>query len=88
MSQVNAEDTLFAGAVLECLKESFDPGNDSALISRDLYKLHKHDLFDFLKTTSHFQRLARLNIHKDILFCLQHSIYEVLPRLEGNTLIA
>lgn len=86
--QVNAEDTLFAGAILECLKDSFDSGNDSALISRDLYNLHKNDLFEFLKNTSHFQRLSRLNIHKDIQFCLQHSIYEVLPRLEGNTLIS
>lgn len=86
--QVNAEDTLFAGAVLEQLKDSFDPGNDSALIARDLYNCHKHDMFEFLKSTSHFQRLSRLNIHKDIQFCLQHSVYECLPRLEGNTLIA
>jgi len=86
--QVNAEDTIFAGAVLCCLKESFQIGNDSALIAKDLYNLHKDRMFEYLKDTSHFQRLSRLNIHKDIEFCLQHSIYECLPRLEKNVIIA
>jgi len=85
--QINAEDTLFAGAVIEHLKDSFEIGNDSALIARDLYNCHKEDLFKFISTTSHFQRLNRLNIHKDIHFCLQHSIYNCLPRLEGNILV-
>jgi len=86
--QVNAEDTIFAGAVTSCLQESFQIGNDSALIAKDLYELHKDRMFEYLKDTSHFQRLNRLNIHKDIEFCLQHSIYECLPRLEKNIIVA
>ena len=85
--QVNAEDTLCAGAIIEGLKENFEIGNDSGLMARDLYNLHKDNLFEFLKNTSHFQRLNRLNIHKDIHFCLRHSIYNCLPRLEGKVLV-
>jgi 2-phosphosulfolactate phosphatase len=84
--QVNAEDTLFAGAVVESLKDSFAAGNDSALIARDLYNNHKNKMGEFLKESSHFQRLNRLNIFKDIDFCLQHSLYDCLPRLENNVL--
>lgn len=86
--QVNAEDTLFAGALVSYLKESFAIGNDSALMARDLYELQKGRMLDFLRESSHFQRLNRLNIHKDIEFCLQSSIYECLPRLEKNVILA
>jgi len=86
--QVNAEDTLFAGAIISYLKESFQIGNDSALISRDLYEVQKDRMLDYLRDTSHFQRLSRLNIHKDVEFCLQNSIYDCLPRLEKNIIIA
>jgi 2-phosphosulfolactate phosphatase len=86
--QVNAEDTLFAGALVSYLKESFAIGNDSALMARDLYELQKGRMLDFLRESSHFQRLNRLNIYKDIEFCLQSSIYECLPRLEKNVILA
>jgi 2-phosphosulfolactate phosphatase len=86
--QVNAEDSLFAGAVMDVLKGSFTVGNDSALLARDLYHLHKDDLEKFLLESSHYQRLKRLGIQKDISFCLRHSIYECLPRLEHNSIIA
>jgi 2-phosphosulfolactate phosphatase len=86
--QVNAEDTLFAGALVHYLKDSFDLGNDSALLARDLYQLQKDRMPEFLKEASHFQRLHRLNIIKDIEFCLQPSIYDCLPRLEKNVILA
>ena len=86
--QVNAEDTLFAGAIISYLKDSFQIGNDSGLISRDLYEIQKHRMLEYLKDTSHYKRLSRLNIHKDIEFCLQNSIYDCLPRLEKNIIVA
>jgi 2-phosphosulfolactate phosphatase len=86
--QVNAEDTLFAGAIISYLRDSFQIGNDSALISRDLYEMQKDRMLEYLRDTSHFQRLSRLNIHKDIEFCLQSSIYDCLPRLEKNIIVA
>ena len=86
--QVNAEDTLFAGAVMDSLDGQFVVGNDSALISRDLYRIHKNNPEEFLMDSSHFQRLKRLGIHKDISFCLRHSVYDCLPRLENNSIIS
>lgn len=86
--QVNAEDTLFAGALLSRLRDSFQAGNDSAILARDLYTLHKGHMLEFLRESSHFQRLNRLNIVRDIEFCLRESQYEVLPRLEGNVILA
>jgi len=86
--QVNAEDTLFAGAVVESLKNSFDIGNDSALLARNLYLQHHGNMFEFLKDSSHFKRLNRLNIHKDIEFCLQSHLYHCLPRLEGKHIVS
>jgi 2-phosphosulfolactate phosphatase len=63
-------------------------GNDSALISRDLYRIHKNNPEEFLMDSSHYQRLKRLGIHKDISFCLRHSVYDCLPRLENNSIVA
>ncbi len=85
--QVNAEDTLFAGAVVGHLKDTFQIGNDSALIAENLYAMHKNHLGEFLKESSHYKRLNRLKIYKDIDFCLQHSLYDCLPRLEKNVLV-
>jgi 2-phosphosulfolactate phosphatase len=86
--QVNAEDTLFAGAVMSTLNQSFSVGNDSALLARDLFGLHKDHMEEFLLESSHFNRLKRLGIHKDIAFCLRSSVYECLPRLENNIIVA
>lgn len=86
--QVNSEDTLFAGAVMDKLNDSFSVGNDSALLARDLYRMHRDHLEQFLLDSSHYQRLSRLGIHKDISFCLRHSIYDCLPRLEQNSIVS
>ena len=86
--QVNAEDTLFAGSVMDALKDSFSLGNDSALLARDLYRMHHDHMEEFLLDSSHFNRLKRLGINKDIPFCLRKSIYDCLPRLEGNSIVA
>jgi 2-phosphosulfolactate phosphatase len=85
--QINAEDTLFAGAVVEKLKDSFRAGNDSALLAAHLYAMQQNQLGEFLKESSHYKRLNRLKIFKDIDFCLQHSVYDCLPRLENNVLV-
>jgi len=86
--QVNAEDTLFAGALVHQLKDSFAIGNDSALLARSIFEMQKGRMMEFLRESSHLQRLNRLNIFKDIDFCLQTSIYDCLPRLEKNVILA
>lgn len=79
--KVNLEDTVFAGALVELLKKHIQPDCDAPVASQHLYNLAKNDLVKFLSTSSHVQRLARLNIHKDIEFCLTPDQYNVVPML-------
>jgi 2-phosphosulfolactate phosphatase len=83
----NLEDTLFAGALVERLQEEFVIEEDAALMAQRLYNLGKDDLLSFVATSSHVKRLQRLGIQKDIAYCLQHDLYDVLPVLRGNALV-
>jgi 2-phosphosulfolactate phosphatase len=83
----NLEDTLFAGALVERLQEEFMIEEDAALMAQRLYNLGKNDLLGFVASSSHVKRLQRLGIQKDIAYCLQHDLYDVLPVLRGNTLV-
>ena len=86
--KMNIEDTLFAGALAEALKESFIFEDDSTLIAQGLYNIAKNDIVAYVSQSSHVKRLKRLNIHKDIEFCLQPDIYPVIPVLKDNVLVA
>lgn len=82
----NLEDTLFAGAVVEALKDSFLIAEDTALLAQRAYNEAKIDMVGYLAAASHLRRLQGLGINEDIPFCLQHSVYEVLPVLKGSEL--
>jgi 2-phosphosulfolactate phosphatase len=84
--KVNLEDTLFAGALVELLKDSIEPDCDAPLMAQHLYNQAKHDMVGFLQNSSHVKRLARLNIHKDIVFCLTPDQYDVMPILKNGVL--
>jgi 2-phosphosulfolactate phosphatase len=83
----NLEDTLFAGALVENLRNEFMIEDDSALMAMRQYENAKGDLLSYVATSSHVKRLQRLGIQKDIAFCLQQDLYDVLPVLRGNTLV-
>lgn len=83
----NLEDTLFAGAVVERLQDSFAFENDAALASLHLYQTAKEDLPGFLRKSSHVRRLEHLEIHKDIEFCLQQDLFNVLPVWQHDRLV-
>jgi 2-phosphosulfolactate phosphatase len=85
--QVNLEDTLFAGAVVEGLHKEFSSENDSAMTAYTLYQAAKKDMSSFLSNSSHVRRLRKLNIVKDIDFCLQSDVYDVLPVLKDGELV-
>ncbi len=84
--KVNLEDTLFAGAVIDILGDHIEPDCDAPLAAQHLYRLAKNDLNGFLQNSSHVKRLAKLNIHKDIQFCLTPNQYETLPILRNGVL--
>ena len=86
--KVNLEDTLFAGAVMEKLKNHIEPDCDAPLAAQHLYNLAKNDMVKFLSNSSHVKRLNRLNIQKDIKYCLTTDQYQVIPTLVQGVLVA
>jgi len=80
----NLEDTLFAGAIVNTLKSKFNINDDSALAAEIIFLSAKDQIMAFLKNSSHFNRLKRLNITKDISFCLSYNKYEVIPCFKDN----
>ncbi len=86
--KVNLEDSLFAGALVDQLKDTVEPDCDAPIAAQHLYNHAKNDMVDFLKNSSHVKRLNRLDIFKDIEFCLTPDKYTVLPKLEDGVLVA
>jgi 2-phosphosulfolactate phosphatase len=83
----NLEDTLFAGAVVEQLKESDYTLDDPAMAANDLFQIGKNDISQYLSKTSHGERLKKLGIEKDIAFCLQVDITTAIPILDEEKLV-
>ncbi len=86
-NNINLEDTLFAGAVVDHLTGSGFTLDDPAIASYDLYQLAKDDLTGYLKKTSHSERLKQLGIEDDIAFCLNVDIATTIPVLQGDKLV-
>ncbi|WP_448528624.1 2-phosphosulfolactate phosphatase [Raineya sp.] len=85
---INVEDTLFAGALVDILaSQNFTISNDSALLAQPLYQKNQSDLLGFVSLCSHVQRLKNLGIQKDIEFCLQKDVYDVVPVLQNGNLV-
>ena len=85
----NMEDSLFAGAVAtELVKSSFfETECDSTTATIQLYSLAKADLYSFLGNSSHRYRLAKLNLEKDIRYCLQESISDKVPIYKNGSIV-
>lgn len=86
--KVNLEDSVFAGALAEKLKDRFTDACDAPLMARHLYTAAKSDMAQFLSESSHVRRLNKLNIHEDMEFCLTLDKYNVVPVLRDGTLRA
>lgn len=83
----NLEDTLFAGAVVDALQNEYFVAEDSAIMAMRVYQQGKDDMLGYLANSSHIRRLQRLGINKDISFCLQRDLYDVVPVLRGTELV-
>ena len=85
--KVNLEDTLFAGALIDRLENKFEVACDAPLAAVTLYHAAKQDKLAFLQQSSHVKRLNKLDIHKDIAFCLQEDLFPVIPILRKGRLV-
>ncbi|MEO9805668.1 MAG: 2-phosphosulfolactate phosphatase [Reichenbachiella sp.] len=86
--KTNMEDTLFAGALVELLTDSHELACDTAHVALKYYQSVKGNLFETVKNSAHAKRLGKLNIIKDIEFCVRQSDYDIVPILVGKTLVA
>ncbi len=83
----NLEDTLFAGAVIERIKEYFTIHCDSSLMAESMYTLHKNDLKSFIRQTTHWHRLACYGLEKDLEYCVTIDVADVLPSYKNGALV-
>jgi 2-phosphosulfolactate phosphatase len=86
--RVNLEDTLFAGAVVDELKDEFLIEDDATLGAHTIYGCAKYNMLKSMASSSHVKRLHRLNLAKDIEFCIREDEYQVIPVLQGDALVA
>jgi 2-phosphosulfolactate phosphatase len=87
--KVNIEDSLFAGAVINRIKDSFSINCDSSHIAETIYNVAQNDLYGYMKANnaSHYQRLIGFGLEKDIRYCLTADGANVLPVYEDGTLV-
>ncbi|MEQ8470673.1 MAG: 2-phosphosulfolactate phosphatase [Marinoscillum sp.] len=76
---VNTEDTLFAGALIDEMKSTHKLSGDSSHIAHNLYQYNRNDLMQVANASSHARRLATFGIERDIAFCMDQSLYSVIP---------
>jgi len=87
--RVNIEDTLFAGAVIERVRENFIIKCDSSQIAATMFHSAKEDMYEFMKAhnASHYRRLTKFGLEKDIRYCLTSDTANVLPLYTGGKLV-
>ena len=86
----NLEDTLCAGALVWHLQQSggFEFANDECLVASMVYgQAIREGLFNFVKKSAHFARLAAFGIEADIRFCMQENYSAVVPVYRDGFLV-
>jgi 2-phosphosulfolactate phosphatase len=87
--RVNLEDTLFAGAVINRIKSHFNILCDSSSIAENMFHDAGNDRFEFMKknNATHYHRLMKYGLEKDIRYCLTEDGANVLPIFKGDRLV-
>lgn len=87
--RVNLEDTMFAGAVISTIKSHFNILCDSSAIAENIYLEAGEDRFGFMKNrnATHYHRLMKYGLEKDIRYCLTAGGANVLPIFKGDRLV-
>jgi len=83
----NIEDALFAGAVIQQVKEHFTIHCDSSLMAEEMYRLHKNNMGEFIRQTTHWHRLASYGLEKDLEYCVTEDVANVLPVYHDGDLV-
>lgn len=81
------EDTLFAGAVVSRIKTADSMLDDAARIADGLYQEAHLDIAGYLRNAGHATRMERLNLSRDIEFCLRQDLVSVVPIMRDGQLV-
>ena len=86
--KINMEDTLFAGAIINRIKDHFEVNCDASQIAETMYTDANGDLYEFIKSrnASHYHRLSSFGLEKDIKYCLTEDVANVLCVYDGGKL--
>jgi 2-phosphosulfolactate phosphatase len=84
----NLEDTLFAGAVIDAIGQHFTIHCDSSLMAVDMYRQHQNDMYQFIRKTTHWHRLANYGLEKDLEYCVTPNVANTLCIYRDNALVA
>lgn len=87
--RVNIEDSLFAGAVIDRLKDKFSINCDASQIAYGMFKDAESGLYEYMKSkeASHYKRLTSFGLEKDIRHCLTANTANVLPLYKDGKLV-
>ncbi|MEN9381989.1 MAG: hypothetical protein RI940_870 [Bacteroidota bacterium] len=86
-NRFNIEDTLFAGAVIEAVKDNFTIHCDSSFMANQLYNQQKHNLPEYIKTLTHWHRLAAYGLEADMQYCVSIDTAPCLPIFKDGALV-
>ena len=76
--KVNLEDSLFAGAVCHGLNGDY-VFDDASLLCQSAYQLTEDDLYRHMQQSSHFHRLSKHGVDKDIAYCCKIDLIDTVP---------
>ena len=86
--QPGMEDVIFAGEIVSLLSNTHVYPDDAALIAFELYKKARQNMYFFLSQAMHVKRLLKLGLKKDIDYCLKKDIYDIVPKLVKDNIVA
>ncbi len=87
--KVNLEDTICGGAIADILLESrkFRSDEDSTVAAKFIFRSAREHLWSFLRSSSHRRRLIKLNIQRDVKYCLTLDSVPCIPILKDGALV-
>ncbi len=75
---VNIEDSLYAGALINALKDSHEFEGDPALLAHELFKANASDLMPIAQASSHAQRLSGFGATDDLTYCMKSDLCQIV----------
>lgn len=85
---INVEDTFYAGAVVDKLKNNSYSSCDSLMIAQSLFQQYAIKPSELLRKSSHYQRLDHYNKAMDLDFCMDRDLYDIVAIYDREKIIS